>query len=230
MLQDACNPLCRCGFVKGSSGISNYCFLLDCMWTHAGEIGSSGWESAGAACCVQCGCNLATFDASPHQKGDTESHLAERRLALFTGVVFMTSGKFNCSRVLICLNKLHNISATTWLSRLSNSYSKIVLWKYKKFAFPLHKDSQKTGGSQVNSTVVRCHLCKKSIVKFPRCLMFQSHRLRAVITQWKQVETIAAQTHSGNMRSNTVPMDKSWFASSPVETILAWLQCSKSKF
>lgn len=119
-------------FVKGSYGISNYCFLLDCMWTHAEEIGSSGWESAGATCYVQCGCNLTIFDASPHQKGDTESHLAERRLAPLTGAgVPHTSGTFHCSHDLMCLNKLHSISGTTWLRGLSNSCTKIARWNYR---------------------------------------------------------------------------------------------------
>lgn len=114
-------------FVKGSCGISNYCFLLDCMWTHAEEIGSS----AGATCYVQCGCNLTLFDASPHQKGDTESHLAERCLAPFTGAGVHTSGTFHRSHDLMCLNKFHSISGTTRLRGLSNSCTKIARWNYR---------------------------------------------------------------------------------------------------
>lgn len=101
-------------------------FLLDCMGTHAEEIGSSGWESAGAACCVQCGCNLAAFDASEHQKEDTKSHLAGRSAASFAGAVVIPSGQFHRSHLLICLNTLHSVSETTWLGCLSNSYTKIV--------------------------------------------------------------------------------------------------------
>lgn len=136
-----------------------------------------------------------------------------------------TSGKFHRSRVLTCLKKWHSITVTkglraslmatlelysqstgtlSKLPNLSYSFIKYISQSQIDIAEPLcsspsqriAKDWWLPGSQSIQPWSGACLLYKKSNVKFD----FR--------TQWKQVETFAAQTHSGNMPSSTIRMDE----------------------